>query len=397
MSLSRLLLGLICGFTVLAAGAQVRTGGGGSVPSTTRVPSTTAPSPTRQAVFIHGKVVLAGTGAPAQSVAIESVCYGAVRRQAYTDLKGNFEFQLGQNSTDRDATESGRDVFTNSGNRGPTSGQGSDFGISMPGPTGNAADSTRPELLGCELRASLAGFKTTSVLLRPDGSSWVLEVGTIVLSRLENMPGATISLTTMSAPPDARKAYEKGQQAVTSKKFDDAERQLQKAVGQYPNFAAAWSMLGEVYRQQKKFDSAKEAYSKAIAADPQFLNPYDGMAILAVHETNWNEALKFTDNLLTLNPSAFPLAYMYNAAANYYLGNLDTAEKSARKFEELDPQHHNPDSKLLLSNIMLGKHDYEAAAKALEEYLTLVPNAPNSAEVKAQLRELNQRRVAADR
>ena len=396
MSLSRLAVALICSFTVLGACAQVRTGGGGSAPSTTRVPSTTTTNPTRQAVFIHGKVILEGSGAPAERVAIESVCNGAVRRQAYTDLKGNFEFQLGQNSTSRDATESGRDVFNNSGNRGPTQGQGSEFGISMPGPSGNA-DSIRPELLGCELRASLAGFKTSSVLLRPDGSSWVLEVGTIVLSRMGNMPGATISLTTMSAPPEARKAFEKGQQAVASQKFNDAERELQKAVGQYPEFAAAWSLLGEVYRQQKKFDSAKQAYSQAIAADPQFLNPYYGMAILAVHESNWNVALKFTDDLLKLNSSAYPLAHLYNAAANYYLGSLDTAEKSARKFEELDPQHHNLDSKLLLSNILLGKHDYEGAAKALEEYLILAPNAPNTAEVKAQLRELNQRRVAADR
>ncbi|HEY6969385.1 MAG TPA: tetratricopeptide repeat protein [Candidatus Angelobacter sp.] len=396
MSLGRLLLGLICSFTVLGSSAQVRTGGGGSAPSGPRVPSTTAPSPTSQAVFIHGKVILEGSAAPAESVAIESVCNGAVRRQAYTDLKGNFEFQLGQNSTDRDATESGRDVFTNSGNRGPTQGMGSEFGINLPGKPGNT-DSTRPELLGCELRASLAGFKTSSVPLRPDGSSWVLEVGTIVLTRMENIPGATISLTTMSAPPDARRAYEKGQRAVASGKFDDAERDLQKAVGQYPEFAAAWSLLGEVYRQQKKYDSAKQAYSQAIDADSQFLNPYYGMAILAVHESNWNEALKFTDDLLKLNPSVFPLAWLYNAAANYYLGNLDTAEKNARKFEQLDPQHHDLDSKLLLSNIMLGKHDYEAAAKALEEYLALAPNAPNTAQVKAQLHELNQRRAAADR
>lgn len=378
-----------------AAFAQVRSGGGGgSIPSASRTPTTSSPNTTNtRSVFVRGKVTLQDGLALTEPVAIERVCNGAVRREGYTDFKGNFEFQLGQGTVDRDATESGRDVFQNSGNRGPTQGPGSDYGMGMPS-NSKTGDATRTELLGCELRASLPGFRTSSVSLRPDGSSWSLNVGVIVLTSLETVPGATISLTTMAAPQEARSAYEKGQKEIERGKFSDAEKDLAKAVSLYPDFAAAWSMLGEVRRQQDKTATSKEAYLRAISADPQFVSPYFGMAVVAVHEKNWTDVVKYTGDALRLNPALFPLASMYNGAANYYLGNLDAAEESIRRFEKLDTDHHNPESALLLSNILLAKQDYAGAGKALEEYLKLVPNAPNAGEIKKQLKDLNDMNLA---
>lgn len=396
LSIRRILsIGCIC--ATLPAMAQSRPGGGGgTTPSTSRsTPSTssTASIPTSQAVNVRGKVALQDGGTLNEPIAIERVCNGIVRREGYTDFKGNFEFDLGQGASERDASESGRDVFQNSGNRGPTQGQGSDYGISTPNNGGNN-DSTRKELLGCELRAVLPGFRTSSVILRPDGSSWSLNVGTIVLTRMEGVTGSTISMTTMSAPPSARQAYEKGEKAVDRNKFPEAEKELKKAVTEYPDFAAAWSMLGEVHRHNSDYVSARADYLKAIALDAKFVNPYYGMAIVSVHEKNWPEVLKYSDEVAKLNPVAYPLTGMYSAAANYYLGNLDVAEKNARAFEQADVKHEHPDSSLLLSNILLAKHDYDGAAKALEGFLKIVPNATNAADIRKQIKNLNEMSVA---
>jgi Flp pilus assembly protein TadD len=89
---------------------------------------------------------------------------------------------------------------------------------------------------------------------------------------MDTVPGATISLTTLAAPADARNAYERGQKDIARGKFSDAEKELNKAVGIYPDFAAAWSMLGEVRRQQANFPSAREAYLHAISVDPRFVS-----------------------------------------------------------------------------------------------------------------------------
>lgn len=387
---------LSCIFFLVPALAQVRTGGSGSTSSTTRPPTTSAPniSPEARAVVVRGRVALQNGSVPPEPIAIERVCNGAVRREGYTDFKGNFEFSLGQGNADRDATESGRDVFQNSGNRAATMGAGSEFGISNPSTSSRDTDSTRPELFGCELRASLPGFKTTSVILRPEGSSFSMDVGVIVLTPMDNSLGAVISMTTLSAPPNAREAYEKGEKAVDHKKFSEAEKELKRAIAGYSDFAAAWSLLGEVYRQNANFPAAKDAYSHAIAADPKFINPYYGLAIVSVHEKNWNEVLKYTGEINKLNPALYPMALMYNAAANYYVGNIEPAEKSLKAFQTLDSGHQHPDSELLLSNILLAKHDYAGAAKALENYLKVVPNAPNAAVIQKQVKDLNEMSMA---
>ncbi len=387
----RRVLFLSCILVIPPAFSQVRTGGGGGVPSTSRpsTSTTTTNLPSGpQTLVVRGKVALQDGSTIREPIAIERVCNGAVRRKGYTDFKGNFEFDLGQSAEGRDASESGRDVFQNSGNRAPTLGQDSDYGVSTLA-TNKPSDSTHPELMGCELRAALPGFRTSSVMLRPDGSSWSLNVGTIVLARMEGVTGSTISLTTMNAPASARQAYEKGEKAVDHNKFPEAEKELKKAVTEYPDFAAAWSLLGEVHRHNSDFSSAKDDYLKAISLDAKFVNPYYGMAIISVHEKNWADALKYSEEVTKLNPLAYPLTSMYSAAANYYLGNLTAAEDNVRSFEKIDTGHQHPDSSLLLSNILLAKHDYSGAAKALEAFLKVVPNAANAADIKKQIKDLN--------
>src|SRR5215467_14095380 len=87
------------------AGAQ-RTGGTSSTTrgNPPRTPNT--PDPSMQPVFLSGKVLLDGGGVLPEPVAIERICNGVVRREGYTDFKGQFEFQVGVNMTFQDASES---------------------------------------------------------------------------------------------------------------------------------------------------------------------------------------------------------------------------------------------------------------------------------------------------
>src|SRR5712691_931793 len=48
-------------------------------------------------IFLSGKVVLQDGTAPQEPVVIERVCNGVPRQEGYTDSKGRFSFQLGQN------------------------------------------------------------------------------------------------------------------------------------------------------------------------------------------------------------------------------------------------------------------------------------------------------------
>ena len=351
------------------AAAQRGTGSTGP----TNTPSRNIPSPNRspnnvdgvsRPIFISGKVTLQGGGTLPEPVPIERVCNGLVRREGYSDLKGQFEFQLGANLTFQDASEDG-------GRTSPT-------GQVRSGSSGSKTN----DLNGCELRAVLPGYQSSVVTLRPlGGDTWQYEVGTIFLKRVGDAPGSTISVTSMAAPKDAMRAFEKAQKIKTEKPAE-AEKELDKAVKVYPQFAAAWSLLGDIHREHNDFAGAQDDYSKAIAADPAFVNPHYGLAMIAAQQKRWDDAVRFSDQVMKLNSAAYPVAYFLNAAANYNLQKFAPAEESAKRFKTLDTQHIHPDVCLLLSYLYSAKQDYAGAAREIREYLTLAPNSPDAESLK---------------
>jgi Tfp pilus assembly protein PilF len=324
-----------------------------------------------RSVFISGKVILQ-SGGPTGRVAIDRICNGMVRREGYTNSKGNFQFELGRNSTDRDASQADSDrMVTNRNARVPPSG-GSDIRYD-----------------DCELRASLPGFISTTVPMRVYAGATQVEVGTITLTKTGTAEGPTVSVNTMTMPKEAREAFEKGRKAGSEKQFEEAVAELNKAVTVYPQYAAAWSLLAEIHRLQNQFEPAKAEYAKALAADPKFVSPYFGLAAIAVIENKWTDAARLTDQLIQLNSLAYPMAYFFNAAANLNLGKLDAAELSARKFQQVDKAHTLPDIALLLANILTGKHQYAEAAQLYRGYLAVKPDAPNAEALKKEAQRLD--------
>jgi tetratricopeptide (TPR) repeat protein len=298
------------------------------------------------------------------------------RKEGYTDFKGEFQIQLGTNTQFQDVTES------------PSSQSQVLLSNKV-----NQSNQSRYE--GCELRAVLAGFQSSSITLHITDDFGQVKVGNIVLTRMGNVEGATISLTSMTAPNNARQAFEKGRKEFGDKKYAEAEKHLNKAVELYPQYASAWHLLGDSHRLMQQTDQAITDYNQAIKCDPQFVSPYFGLAVIAVSQNRWADAEKVTSQLTHLNGMAFPLAYFYNAAANYNLGKLDAAEQSARKFESLDTNHQVPDVHLLLASILQTRQDYAGAARQLRTFIAQAPNSPKAAEAQTEAQRLESQTSSA--
>jgi tetratricopeptide (TPR) repeat protein len=339
--------------------------------------SSSAPSVSSSSLlFISGKVLMEGGLTPPEPAVIEKICNGVTRRQGYTDRKGSYQIQIDQNTGFQDASESTNNGFSND-------------------PQLNAKlDALKLQFQGCEFRAVLPGFLSSTVTLQLQGNAWQYDLPPIFLKPMEHAMGTTISMTTLNAPNDARRAYEKGEKEYDQGKIPEAEKELEKAVRLYPGFAAAWSLLGDIHQQQKELDEALKDYTQAAAADPQYVNPAFGLGLIAVQQKRWQDAIQLTDQVAKLNATAFPSTYFYNAVANYNLGRLEPAEASARKFISLDKEHKHPDIHLLLSQILTYRHDLEGAAQALRDYLSIAPGAANAPEVRGQLQRLEQANIA---
>lgn len=363
-------------------GTTPTTGNGGqtSVQANSRTGAASA-----QSVYISGKVAMQD-GAPVSNITIERMCGGIAKTVAYTDSNGHFSFQWGDRSLIvADASDAG-----SGGARSSTGGFGS--AQSAGGGSALATDPFGNRMMNCELRANVPGYTSDSVDLFNRRTADNPDVGVIVLRRIAGVEGTSISVTSMLAPKAAKKAYEHGLQSLLKNKPAEAVKDFEKAVAAYPQYADAWINLGKLRLAGESIEPAREAFRKAMASDAKLVAPHMELGILAAKDANWPESAKYLDRAVELDPVDFPQAWYADAVANFNLEKYDAAEKSARAAVKLDPKHANPRSCYLLGLVLTEKHDYTAAAEELTAYIKLAPNAPDLAEARSRLAELEAKR-----
>jgi Flp pilus assembly protein TadD len=348
--------------------------------------ATPAPQPTggqsveaRLPVFLSGTVMFAGGAGPADNVPIQRVCGGATRTVAFTNNKGQFSFQWGgSNSLFPDAGDPGP---ANSRRTGDLSGDtyrgGSALGMSV--------------MLGCELIAGAPGYEPASVDLSGHRAGDNSDVGMMVLHRLASVEGTSVSFTSLNAPKDARRAWEKGVRLLRSPHPSDvaaAEKELEKAVAVYPKFANAWADLGRARLHRQETDEARDAFLKAIDADDKLVQPYIELGNIAVHRMQWTDAARYLDRALTLDPVDYPRLWLADGLADYRVNNFDRAERNAREALKISAPNQDPEASRLLGYVLMQKQDYAGADEAFRAYLRLVPNANDLRDIKARLGQI---------
>lgn len=336
-------------------------------------------------IFLSGKVVLGDGSPPPEPVVIERVCNGQPRPEGYTDSKGRFSFQLGQNThLMADASVSGAsDAWSGIPGAGPSNTN------TMGG--NNRRGFSERDLMGCELRASLAGYRSEIVNLSGRRMMDNPDVGTIILKRLANVEGLTTSMTTLQAPKDAKKSYDKARDLLKKKKSDEAQKELEKAVQLYPKYAVAWHQLGLIHQDAKRDEDARKAYDQAVAADSRYVNPYLQLALMSAQAQKWQEVADTTNRVIRLNPMDFPTAFYFNSVANYNLQKFEEAESSAREAIKLDSQHRLPKAQHILGILLAMKEDYKGAVENIRGYLKFAPQSQDADVVRKQLTEIEKR------
>ena len=326
-------------------------------------------------VFLSGTVVIDGGDLLTDTAEIQTICRGQRRTVTRTDSRGSFFFQLG-------------------GRRDPASDAG--FGADTPAFEHRAGMMDHPAPQDCELQAALAGFSSDIVQLggRVTGDENV-DIGRIVLHRLENVEGFTISATTAQAPASAKKALEKSREQQSKGKWDEAQKLLEKAVTLDPKFAAAWYELGRVQLQRNDPAAARHAFQQSAAADSKYINPYRGLVQIAQRERNWRELTEASEKLLALNPVSFPEAWFSNAISYYGQGNLVAAEKSARRGLQIDSERRVPKLEYLLGVVLLEERDYDEADRHIQAFLKRATQPSDVAEARSKIDEIARLSAAA--
>lgn len=211
----------------------------------------------------------------------------------------------------------------------------------------------------------------------PITSRYMLLPPRIRLSSSEGVRTDPVSVTSFTAPKEARKAFEKGSKRLFGAEKDTlgAKEALLEAVELHPKYAEAWTMLGHVYLRSKDARKAKYAFSRSIEADPQYGAPYAPLSRMLVHSGEWKRALEVADKGVSLNPSDSQLKYDL-VTSSFAAGEKDTAYRWAQQLYEQGDSDYFPAVIYVLGHKAQAQGYDDRAARYYEEYLR-GPGSPN--------------------
>lgn len=336
-------------------------------------------------IYLSGKVVMEDGTPPGRLVTMERVCNGQAFPEGYTGSKGEFNIQVGGTSVAALEDASTYGIDARGGQMGDPLASGGISGSSERFST--MRNMGFVDLTGCELRAQLDGYRADSYILGKRSIYDKPEIGTFILHPLAGVSGATVSATSLGAPKNARKAYEKGLALWKKSDAEKAAKELEKAVAAHPQYAEAWNLLGKTRLMLNDEPAARAAFTKALEADSNFLPPRSLMTELSVRAGDWPAALRYSGGVLKLNPHDGQ-ARFFQALAAYESGDLDTAGSAIGVvLADGGITRQAPQAFHLAGLIHTRRAKFEEAAAAYRQYLAAAPQAPNAGEVRAQLNE----------
>jgi tetratricopeptide (TPR) repeat protein len=216
------------------------------------------------------------------------------------------------------------------------------------------------------------------------------DVGPIVLHRIAAGEGRTVSVLALKAPRDAKKSFDKGVSLAAAHKLPAAVASFESAVASYPEYADAWLGMGKVQWEMGGKEAARGSFAKALDLDSKLVGPWQELGFLACDDSKWEDAIRYLDQAVRLDPMDSPGAWYYDALANYNLGRFAQAERSVRAEMKLD-RGANPREVLLLGLVLIGRRDLEGGAEALRNYIATAPESEDVTLARKQLSSLESR------
>lgn len=188
----------------------------------------------------------------------------------------------------------------------------------------------------------------------------------------------TVSVKRLSVSGKAQGEYQRGCGALKGKRWAEAEDHLRRAVDLYPDYAAAWVLLGQALISEKKSDDAKKACDKAREIDPGYVASYLCLAEFAANESDWPEVAKASAAALDIDPIGNPYSLYYAADAGLHQRQLSQAEMHAQAAVKLDTWHHIPELHMLLAQIYQEAGNVVGEATQLKEFLKYAANSKDA-------------------
>ena len=197
---------------------------------------------------------------------------------------------------------------------------------------------------------------------------------------------AVLNASLAAVPENARKLYQKGLDLSLAGDTAKAIESLKEAVSIYPNFPLALNELGVLYLKQGKSEKAAEVLNSAVKLDPAAFNLRLNLGIALLEAKQFPDAEAQLNEAVKRNAAA-ATPHMYLGLTLAHLADFDQAEKELLRSIEIGGNSISI-AHYYLGGLYWKRRDYPRAVEQLEKYLELTPTAPDSARVRATIKEL---------
>jgi tetratricopeptide (TPR) repeat protein len=196
-------------------------------------------------------------------------------------------------------------------------------------------------------------------------------------------PGSSVAAGVISAadvyerPATNRSLFQKAEELVGKKKYDQAVDLLKQIVETDQNDFQAWTALGTIYFAEQKLDDAADAYLKAIEVHPASPRAHLNLGRVRSSQKKFEEAVEPLTKAVELQPTS--------GDANYLLGECYLQLKKGSKaipYLNEAAKLGRPDAHLRLGWLYNAAGMKDRAALEYEEYLKKNPEYPERNKLK---------------
>jgi Flp pilus assembly protein TadD len=186
--------------------------------------------------------------------------------------------------------------------------------------------------------------------------------------------------------PKAKEALDKGLQALSEDKLDEAEKYAGEAIKLAPGHPDVLYLQGVVHLRRRNWPQAQTVLEKATQMDPSHAAALGALGMALSDQGKYDAAIAPLEKSLQLNGSAWETRWVL-ARAYYYQEQYEAALKAAQE-ALTDSNGKGPEIELLVAQSLTAVGRYEDSAQVLRDFLKKHADHPQAATARRWLQRL---------
>ena len=187
--------------------------------------------------------------------------------------------------------------------------------------------------------------------------------------------------------PKAKKALEKGAQALAAAKLEEAQKFIGEAMKLAPGNPDVLYLQGMLYMQQSNWELAQTTLEKANQVDPNQPRLLAALGMNLVNQKKFAEAIPLLEKSIQLQPASGWGTKWALGKAYYYHEQYEQALSMAEQ-AHTDSHGSSAQAELLLAQCLTVVGRYEDSAQVLREFLKNNTDGPDATTVRRWLERL---------